>query len=241
MRARSGRDHDCTSRYLGHRRLRDGRRNPAAVGRAGGDLGRCRRGGACAFRAPSLAGRASGHRQGHGRLSLSYGHDAACRSRAPGGPVRLGRNPCHQSREWLASTAFQPGLPRRHRGHGLPVERRDSGGADTGGLCGGESREGKAPALSRHLRLHRERRELRAADLEPGEPRPLRPRDAAALALASAVCLAVATVHRRHLRRPALGLPPRPQRRDQRPCAHTSADRWRPLRGLRHWRGGARC
>ena len=175
VRARSGRDHDCTSRDLGHRRARDGRRHPAAVGLAGGDLGRCRRGGACAFRAPSLAGRACGHGQGHGRLSLSDRHDAACRSRAPGGPVRLARNPCHQSRQWLAGTAVQPGLPRRHRGHGLPVERRDGGRADAGGLCGGENREGKAPALSRHLRLYRQRRELRPADLEPGQPRPLRP------------------------------------------------------------------
>ncbi len=61
-------------------------------------------------------------------------------------------------------------------------------------------REGaRAAALSAHLRLHRQCRELRAADLQPGEPGDLRQPHAAAAAMAAALCAALGAVGRRDL------------------------------------------
>ena len=106
--------------------------------------------------------------------------------------------------DWLAAvaTSHAKGSPRRlflvdlRRRHGrdhLPVERRDRGRADAGGRGGGEGGQGQAaPALSAHLRLHRQRGVVRAADLEPGQSRDLRQPHAAAAAMAAGLSAAVA-------------------------------------------------
>ena len=79
-------------------------------------------------------------------------------------------------RERLGEAAVPDRLCRRHRGDRAAVERRHRGGADAGGLCRDPRRQGRAAAVSVHLRLHRQRGELRAADLQSGQPRGVRQR-----------------------------------------------------------------
>ena len=74
-----------------------------------------------------------------------------------------------RTRRGLGEAAVPDRLRRRHRRDGVSVERRDGGGADAGGLCRDARRKGRAAALSVHLRVHRQRGELRAADLQPGQ------------------------------------------------------------------------
>lgn len=88
--------------------------------------------------------------------------------RPRGRPVRLAGGDCDQPRPRLGAPAVPADLLRRHGGHDLPVERCDRGRAHARGRRGGRNRQGEtAPALSADLRLHRQRRLVRPADLDP--------------------------------------------------------------------------
>jgi hypothetical protein len=171
------------------------------MGTAGSRLGgrRCR--GAGGGR-PAADRRCVGrNRQGRRRLSVPDRHDAAGRGGAASRPVRLAGRRRGKAGARLGGAAVPARLSCGYGGHHLHVERCHRRCAHAGG-GGGAARgpgEGTA-ALPAGLRLHRQRRLVRAADQQSGQSGDLRQPHAAAAAMAAALCPALAAVDRRHLR-----------------------------------------
>ena len=174
-------------------------------------MGGARRGKPGPARIGALAGCVGCRRPWQRRVPLPGGDDAARRAGAAAGRVRLARRSRHQAGERLGKSALRAGLRRRHDGDRLSVERRDRRGSDAGGLCCRDGGRGRAAPLSLRLCVHRQRGELRAADLQPGQSRRLRQPHAAAAILAGGGRPAIAAVDRSDLRRasvdPAQGAP----------------------------------
>ncbi len=174
--------------YLGHRRPRHGRGHHPPVLLAGVRLGG---GGRPVARHPGPAARRRGAgRSGEGdrRLPVPDRHDAALGAGPAAGPVRLARRPRRAPGERLRHTAVHAGLRGGHGRDHVPVQRCDRGGADARRRRRRPRGRGEgAAALSPHLRLHRQRGELRAADLQSGQPGHLRQPHAAADAVAAAL------------------------------------------------------
>jgi arsenical pump membrane protein len=73
-----------------------------------------------------------------------------------------------------AQTTISAPLWRGHRRDGSAIERRGCCCANASRLRRDQEGEGRSPAISFHLRLHRQRRQLRPPDLQSGQPRALR-------------------------------------------------------------------
>lgn len=151
--------------------------------------------------------------QGDRRLPILDRHDAAGRDGTSRGRFRLDREPCGPRQRWLAHEALHADLCDRDRGDDRALERRDGGRAHTSRRRVGSSGEGQAVALSLRLRAHRERRELRAPNLQPDESRRLRARHSAARKMDQCVRAAVAVLDCAHVRRALLSLPTGSRRR----------------------------
>ena len=80
----------------------------------------------------------------------------------------------HRSGEGISDATVCAGVRHRHRSHGTPVQRCDGCPADSGCAGGCSPRKNFSAALPVRLRLHRQRRQLRPADLESGESGRLR-------------------------------------------------------------------
>ena len=180
----------------------------------------------------ALDGRRARHRQGAGRLPLSRGHDGPVRGGAAGGALRSPGRERRPFRPGIVPAPFRAGLWGGGAGDGLSLQRRDGGGADARRLCGGAGRRGAAAALSLRLRLHRQRRELRAADFQPCQSRGLRRQAAGVADVDRPVRSGLAGRHPRHLSGPAPRLRRRfaPQARDA--CAPCAAVEGRARRRL---------
>ena len=142
--------------------------------------------------------------EGYRRLLVSRGNDGAGGSGASGRAFRLACGACGPPCAGLRGEIVHAGVRGRDRGHRVPLERRHGRGADAGCLRGGPTCRGAPAALSVHLCVHCERRELRAADLESREPRCLRSAHAAAAQLAPAIRHRLAGFDRRHVHGSAL-------------------------------------
>ena len=142
-------------------------------------------------------------------LSLPHRHDAVVGDGAARRPVRLAGGRGGAARARLAGAIVPARLRRRHRGHRVHVERRHCGRVDAGGVRGGEEGEARAAALSVRVRLRRQCRELRAADLEPRQHRALRRAYAGVGGLAEKLHAAVDRRDRRHVSAAALAHAPR--------------------------------
>ena len=147
-----------------------------------------------AARLAAVAGCAHGHRERRRRLSVPDRHDADRRAGPARRPVRLSRRARGRICRRLAAAAVPADLHRRHGRHRAALERRHRDRADARRLCRDARGRRQAAALSVRLRLHRQRRKLRAADLQPRQSRRVRRAHAAADRMAAPV-------------RPALGRP----------------------------------
>ena len=126
-------------------------------------------------------------RRGPRCLPVPGRHDGAGRARPPRRAVRLAGVVRGAARGRIGAAPVRPGVPGRHAGDGIPVQRCNGRGADAGGLRGLQGGPGQSPALPVRLCLHRQRGQLRVAHLQPGQSRGVRPAHAAAAAVAGAV------------------------------------------------------
>ena len=114
------------------------------------------------------------------RLSLPRRNDDPRGDGARRARLRLGGGYCRSSRERLAAPAFRARLYRRHRGHGAALKRCDRCGAHSRGTCRCAPGTGRAQAIPAGLCVDRQRGQFRLSNLEPCQPRGLRPADSAA-------------------------------------------------------------
>ena len=129
-------------------------------------------------------------------LSVPDRHDAAGGTGAAGGPVRLARRQGRASCQRLGDTAVYAGLRVGTSSRSF-LSNDATAVVLTPAVAAVVRAAGQAAAaLSVHLRLHRQCRELRAADLQSGEPGDLRQPHAAAAAMAAALCAALGAVDR---------------------------------------------
>src|ERR1051325_2782039 len=87
----------------------------------------------------------------------------------------------------LAASPVHAGLCGRHGGDGAALQRRDRGRAHARRLCGNARGRRCAAALSLRLCVHRQCGELRATDLQSGQPGDLRQPHAAPRRMACTV------------------------------------------------------